>query len=235
MLAAELLASNNPTEQAPAAVEGAAALSDLNAILKYGSGYRTVSLDSSIYVHHDEVEIRETRDIVAREDGIDRYVVSRTLYWPNTEVTTEATEGAFLERSHWPHDRYMLHLVRFPRPLRAGEGRRFVVTHRTKQMAPIYTTNAKETRKLTVRLQFRNVAPGAVWLIERLPSELLRTEGLHDVLRLHAPVVVPDDYGYLEHDFELEEHASSGLSWELIDGRADRLPPAPASRKDQDS
>ncbi len=215
LLAAELLASKDPAEKAAAVVEQAGALGEVRSILKYGSGYRTVSLEISIHVRPDEVELRETREVQAREDGIERYALSRNLYWHGTEVTTEATEGAVIERSHWPHDRYMLHLLRFAEPLRAGDRRRFVVTHRTKNMAPIYTTNARETRRLTVRLQLRGVEASAIWVLDRLPIDLLRTERLHDVLHEHVPVVRPDALGLVEHEFEIDEDSSSGVAWEL--------------------
>ncbi len=218
----KLVAAMLPADEPPLAVPSskeAQAREELLRVLAYRRDWYRKRLDVSIYVAADAVTVRETWDVTARRDGVQRFAIRRHFYWAGTKVQTELTEGAELEDTIWPNNQTQVLLVRFPRPPRHDESRRFVITYRTEGMAPVYSSGWMEFDHFTARLQFSGVRPMTVWLIEHFPPGLFTTENIRPVLKTYAARVTDqvDGAGYFTYEFEPSDFTDEGIAWELPD------------------
>ncbi|MBM7807772.1 hypothetical protein JOD57_003609 [Geodermatophilus bullaregiensis] len=232
LVAAMMPLPEPPLEAAPG--QAPSAKNELYRVWAYRKDWSQKRLDVSIYVEPNRVIVRETRDIAARHDGVERFSVRRSYYWAGTAVQVDVAEGAELEQAFEPNTQAVLLLIRVP-PTARGDRRRFVVTYETQDMAPVYSSGWLEFDAFTARLQFRNIRPKTVWLIEHFPPKMFTTENIRPVLETYAEPVTDevDAVCYYEHTFEPSDFTDEGVAWELPDtpwrggGRSDQANQAP--------
>ncbi len=218
----KLVAAMLPAPDPPPEVTAAKELSDrarLNHVLAYRRDWYRKRLDVSIYVEPAVVTVRETWDIAASVVGAQHFAIRRQFYWAGTQAEIEVTEGAELAELIRPNDKTKVLLLRFAEPAFPDARRRFVVTYRTHGMAPVYSSGFTEFDGFTTRLQFRDVRPSRVWLIEHFATGLFSTENIRPVLERYAEPVTDqvDAVGYYMHEHEPSDFTDEGIAWELPD------------------
>ena len=180
-------------------------------------GWYVESLASTMRVGPSGARLTEDRVVVADTDGLDTVTATLSLPVPQSgrlpELDIQAEAGCRIRGRHHvslSHWRYELAL---PRPLRAGEAHRYVVTFSVPDrelMRPYYTLiPLRRTRRFSAEIRFADPADVALaWRLDGVPPAVL--EDAAPTTR----VLAPDETGVIRVRFEpVVQGLCYGVQW----------------------
>ena len=180
-------------------------------------GWYVESLASTLRIGPGGARLTEDRVVVADTDGLDTVTATLSLPAPQAgrlpELDIRAEAGCRIRGAHHvslSHWRYELAL---PRPLRAGEAHRYVVTFSVPErdlMRPYYTLiPLRRTRRFSAEIRFADPADVALaWRLDGVPPAVL------DDAAPTTRILTPDDAGVVRVRFEpVVQGLCYGVQW----------------------